>query len=79
MEEFKKPERLVIDAIPYLTEIMGTGLIKDLQEGECSMCPYCNQSWNEEYPTMTCNLGFDIFKCKLEVEEVKEGVENNGE
>ena len=49
------------------------------EAGECSMCPYCNQSWNEEYPTMTCNLGFDIFKCKLEAEEVKEGVENNGE
>ena len=41
MEEFKKPERLVIDAIPYLTEIMGTGLIKDLQEGDV-VCPECH-------------------------------------
>lgn len=39
-EEFKKPEHLVIDAIPYLTEIMCKGLIKDLEEGDV-ICPEC--------------------------------------
>ena len=41
MEEFKKPERMIIDAIPYLTEIMGKGLVKDLQENEI-ICPVCH-------------------------------------
>ena len=41
MEEFKKPKRLIINAIPYLTEIMGDGLIKDLQEDEV-ICPICH-------------------------------------
>ena len=41
MEEFKKPERITVDAIPYLTEIMGKGLIKDLQEDEV-LCPICH-------------------------------------
>jgi len=41
MEEFKKPEHLIIDAIPYLTEIMGDGLVKDLQEDEI-ICPICH-------------------------------------
>lgn len=40
MEEFKKPERMIVDAIPYLAEIMGKGLIKDLQENEI-ICPVC--------------------------------------
>lgn len=38
---FIKPERMVINAIPYLTEILGNGLIKDLQEGE-EICPVCH-------------------------------------
>ena len=41
MEEFKKPKRIVVDAIPYLTEIMGKGLVKDLQENEI-ICPVCH-------------------------------------
>ncbi len=41
MEEFKKPERIILNAIPYLTEIMGKGLIKDLQEDEI-LCPVCH-------------------------------------
>jgi len=39
-EEFKKPERITIDAIPYLKQIMGKGLIKDLHDGE-QICPEC--------------------------------------
>lgn len=40
MKEFKKPNRKVIDAIPYLTEILGNGIIKDLQDDE-EICPIC--------------------------------------
>lgn len=38
--EFKKPEHKIIDAIPYLTKILGNGLIKDLHDNEV-ICPEC--------------------------------------
>ena len=41
MGEFKRPNHLVIDAIPYLQNIMGDGLIKDLQNDE-AICPVCH-------------------------------------
>lgn len=40
MENFKKPERIEINAISYLTELLKTGIIKDLQEDE-RICPVC--------------------------------------
>lgn len=39
--EFIKPKRQVIDAIPYFKEIMGKGIIKDLQDDEI-ICPVCH-------------------------------------
>lgn len=32
MENFKKSVRVIVDAVPYLREIMGGGLIKDLHK-----------------------------------------------
>jgi hypothetical protein len=39
-EEFKKPQRLIIDPFPYLKSIIGKGFIKDLQENEI-ICQEC--------------------------------------
>lgn len=39
-KEFVKPTHLTIDAMPYLQEILGNGIIKDLQENE-EICPVC--------------------------------------
>lgn len=41
MSDFVKPRHLIIDAIPYLKEIMGKGLVKDLSEDE-EICPVCH-------------------------------------
>jgi len=40
MDTFKKPERIVIDAMPYIEGLLKTGIIKDLQEDE-RICPVC--------------------------------------
>lgn len=40
MENFKKPERIEINAIPYFNKLLRNGIIKDLQDGE-QICPVC--------------------------------------
>ncbi len=41
MDEFVKPKHIVINPMPYLKEILGNGIIKDLQEDE-EICPVCH-------------------------------------
>lgn len=41
MSDFVKPRHLIIDAIPYLKNIMGNGIVKDLQDDE-EVCPVCH-------------------------------------
>jgi RNA polymerase subunit RPABC4/transcription elongation factor Spt4 len=40
-EEFKKPKRIVINEMDYISHILENGLIKDLQENEI-ICPECH-------------------------------------
>ena len=40
-EKFVKPTHNIIDVMPYLKEIMGNGIIKDLQDNEV-ICPRCH-------------------------------------
>lgn len=37
---FKKPERVTVDALGYLSEILKNGIVKDLQEHQ-KLCPVC--------------------------------------
>ena len=39
-EIFIKPKRVVVDALEYLSEALGGGLQKDLQENQI-LCPIC--------------------------------------
>lgn len=41
MSDFVKPSHFTIDAIPYLKNIMGNGIVKDLQDDE-EICPVCH-------------------------------------
>lgn len=40
MDTFKKPERVVIEVMPYIEGLLKNGIIKDLQEDE-RICPVC--------------------------------------
>lgn len=40
-QTFKKPERIIVDALSYLSEILKNGIIKDLQDNQI-LCKKCN-------------------------------------